>query len=119
MTFEVCVVFHTDWVCSLDELCAAGWLTDSGSILSSDPELVLHVLLQACYHVGETRYEAWGDFLIVVAVLLDLLHNVALDGTAAIVVGSLPCDRDGLGCWILSLHLDGWVWFLCGVNSNN
>lgn len=106
------LVLHTDRICSLDGLCAARRLTDSSGILGSDPELVLHVLLQACYHVGETRDEAWGDPLKAFAVLLDLLHDVALDGTATVMVRSLPGDSDGLGCWILSLHLDWWVWFL-------
>lgn len=109
------VLLHTDRVCSLDGLCAAGRLADSCSIFSSDPELVLHVLLQACYHVGETRDKARGDPLKAIAILFNLLHDVALDGTAAIAVWSLPGNCDGLGRWIVSLHLDWWVWFLCGV----
>lgn len=106
-------VLHTNGICSLDGLRAARGLTNASSILRPDPELVFHVLLQARDHVGEPRYQCGGHPLKAVTVLLNLLQDVALDGTAAVVVGSLPGDRDGLAGGIAGLHLQRWVWLLC------
>lgn len=114
--YRVCGL-HTDRVCSLDRLSAAGWLTDTSCILGSDPELVLHVLLQACYYIGEPRDKARGHPLKAVAIFLNLLNDVALDWTAAVVVWCFPGNGYGLGCWIASLHLKWWVGFLCEVEQ--
>lgn len=109
---------HTNRIGSFHWLCAARWFTDSSNVLRSHPELVLHVFFQTRHHKGVARNQARGHPLVAVAIFLNQLDNVALNGTAAIVVWSLPGDRDGLGRWVASLHLERRVWFFCEVKGN-
>lgn len=100
------MVVHTNRIGSFQRLCAARRFTDSSNVLSSDPELVLHVFFQTCYHKREAGYQARGHPFIAVTILLDLLHNVALNGTTTVVVWSFPGDGDRLGCRVTSLYLE-------------
>lgn len=112
------IALHTNRVGSFHWLCAARWFADSSNILCSDPELVLHVFFQTRYHKGAARNQVWGHPLIAVTIFLNHLYNVALNGTTAIIVWSFPGDGDGLGRWVTSLDLEGWVWFFCEVKVN-
>lgn len=110
---------HTNGIRSFHRLCAARRFTDSSNVLSSDPELVLHVFFQTCCHKREAWYQARGHPLVAVTIFLNLLHNVALNGTTAVVVWSFPGNGDGLARRVTSLYLERWVWFLCEVKVSD
>lgn len=104
---------HTNGSSDHGQWSAARRLADSSSVLSANTELILFAFLHILHHIGETRHQGWVDSLEPITILLNAFQDVASDGATTIRHWWFPGQCDRAGGWIMSLNINGWIWFLC------